>query len=221
MAGSTAMDVVGGGKKECHICLRRFLEQVLESFAEKRGAWGRVCEVQDPHAFGSNVLRHAFKVANEGVYESRRQTMVIGQRLVSLFGLIVLGGTAITARCGAWSGYLLRSKRVFPFFEDRSRLFSGTSTRESLIGAGERITVETASCPLEGGDVMLFFSRYLSQKHEIVLGEECVDWQAGSCAEVTRAVFMRGEVPTVTFSVSIGQEAFYLGREAFLIKGQV
>jgi len=204
MAGSTVVKSGISGQIACRLCLNRFFTSVFDCFDKPESI-----EASNSDQFNSEVLRAAFKGANKGVYEYSHKLAATGQMLATLFGVVVQDGMVTSGRVGAWSGYLVRAGRIFPFFEnpadERSAHFG-----ESLVGAQPKITVETASWPLEGGDQLIVFSRQLSPEHEIALGEECAQGNLGSCAELAEALFFVGEEPAVGFMAAFGPEAVYL-----------
>ena len=211
IAGSTVVSPGIGGRIACRLCLDHFMAGVLDCFAIG-GVEEGLQSSSDGAAqrFSSRVLQVAFKGANRGVYEYSHKLGATGQMQASLFGLVVQDGMATTGRAGAWSGYLLRSERVFPFFEHPSRQQS-LEIRESLVGMRPKIMVETASWPLEGEDSIAVFSRYLAPEHETMLGEEYVKDDLESCAELVERLFVERARPAVGFVVSFGPEAVYLG----------
>ncbi|MGI6680421.1 MAG: hypothetical protein ACOX3T_02870 [Bdellovibrionota bacterium] len=109
----------------------------------------------DSLSLSHDIVSDGFKNANRSVYDFGHKLSAGGRMKACLTSLAVANGVISVAKVGNGNAYLYRDKKIYSFFEEKSK--DGDN-----VGENSRVVVEFSDINLEKNDKVLLFSRKLT-----------------------------------------------------------
>lgn len=217
MAGASAVRRSIGSHVAVKLALENFVMGVQDSISSGD-------RTKDLSASGGErslaIVEHAFKVANQNVYDFGHKLAAGGRLSTSLIAVMLEGELAAAGRAGQGSAYLYRDGEAFPFFE----VAKASEENELYLGASTLTPVDLASVTVRDGDVLFVSERPLrsiaEQELPAMLGEfssargSSGEVQSNPCETVVRYLFDDYRSLGFAMIACVGPRAIYLSRAA-------
>ena len=185
------------------LALERFIKGVLDFYD---------FAYDDLENISEQALESAFRFANTEVYNFGAERVPRSKAATSLVAVSIKNDVISAGRIGSGAVYLYRDKELLPFFAE---LHEGHSALDSYLGSQAMTSVDLATIPAQGSDVIYIFSGELSSDEQAVLyriAAETSEQGYDPCEEIVHSLYRNEQDVGFLMHAQIGPEAIFLNQ---------